>query len=1227
MSASKTTGKAAARGGQASLEPAALDIEAATRNRSLAERCEKAFRCMAGADCEGVPAEDRGARAIRCMLEGTGFSRAGIAWYSDDRSTISLSVQERSGMLLETTVLDVADVASAQAILAGTPVSIADCDETSRTEDALMRELGAGSFFAEPFGELGEVCGFVFVADRMSIGGGMLALRTFLINIGTWLVRGGAGQDGEGLLRDEGSTDLMLDTLQYIGLGVVVFDEDMRLAAVNEPVREMLDAGPEVLRIGASLDEMVVHFGQRGDYGSESADEQVARMRELIASRKPHSFERRLLDGRTISCKAQPRNGGYVVTYTDVTEFYARERERLEREALLSDTLNHMEHGLIVFDADLTVLAVNEQTRSMLGVPEASLHVGTSMKAFISHCSERGDHGEGDVRKIADSIQAMVASGEAFDFLSNLPDGRIISCAGRPRTNGGFVLTLSDVTDSEHRKQELAVRTSTMEATFQHMDQGLLAFDGNLTVLFANERAKAMLELPSEMLEPGRDFGEVVRLALERGDLYGPNVPTVEQMLARVRGTEPFSFERHCTDDRIALVRCHPRPQGGFVVTYTDITASRRQQEEMAGMADALRQKGVQLDTVFTNMSSGVVMFDDDCRLVICNPRYREMFQLSDELSQPGTRLEDMYADCIERGYEADVEALTADRIALVKSRESSDVTMNLTNGRIVHAKYEPLEDGGSIAVFEDITVRIAAEKRLKAYAADLEHQRSVLQTVMETIDQGITLVDGDLKMQAFNSRFFELLEFPPDLVRSGDSMEKLFRYNVERSEYGAGDPDQQVRERMELAAKFEPHCFVRERPDGTALQIEGKPLVGHGGFVTTYTDVTEARRHEMEIKALADRLTETNLQLNAALNSMSQGLAMFDAEHRLVVRNEHYLELFGFPEDLAVPGTSLEALTRYSVEVGNEGDPEGALDRRMQIAALRETAVYRRNMANGRVIEITHEPMSNGGSLALYLDVTDREAAERNLRDHAAKLEASNRELQEFAYVAAHDLQEPLRKIEAFGDRLYKVCGDRLGEDGERYVSRMQASSRRLRSLIDALLEYSRVTTKAAPFKPVGLERIVRDAVSDLDASVEEAGARIEVGSLPTIDGDALQLRQLFLNLIGNALKFRHEERPPLVRIDAVVERRSDDDSDDEGREVCVLSVADNGIGFENKYGERIFTIFQRLHSRAEYEGTGIGLATCRKIAERHDGTIRSYGKQGEGATFEIMLPLNRSF
>ena len=233
-------------------------------------------------------------------------------------------------------------------------------------------------------------------------------------------------------------------------------------------------------------------------------------------------------------------------------------------------------------------------------------------------------------------------------------------------------------------------------------------------------------------------------------------------------------------------------------------------------------------------------------------------------------------------------------------------------------------------------------------------------------------------------------------------------------------------------------------------------------------------------------------------------------------------------------------------------------------------------------------------------------------------KLSQSNHELEDFAYVASHDLQEPLRKVTAFGDRLKAGYSDELDETGRDYVDRMQNAARRMSTLINDMLTYSRVSSKAQPFVEVDLDETVREVLEDLEVRIEELGATVDVGPLPCVQADKLQMRQLMQNLISNALKFHKPDTSPTVKI---YSRPVDEDATEataSGSGVEVV-VEDDGIGFDEKYTEQIFRMFQRLHGRSEYEGTGVGLAVCRKIADRHGVAIAARSIIGEGAEFAL--------
>lgn len=242
--------------------------------------------------------------------------------------------------------------------------------------------------------------------------------------------------------------------------------------------------------------------------------------------------------------------------------------------------------------------------------------------------------------------------------------------------------------------------------------------------------------------------------------------------------------------------------------------------------------------------------------------------------------------------------------------------------------------------------------------------------------------------------------------------------------------------------------------------------------------------------------------------------------------------------------------------------------------------------------------------------DITVQKRAEEALRVKTDELVRSNAELEQFAYAASHDLQTPLRAISGYLNLLSKRYGGELNAEATRFIERTIQSAHRMQRLINDLLTYSRVSTRGNPFQPTDCNTVLREVLDTLQPSIEETGAVITCHSLPTVFGDSGQLAQLFQNLIDNAIKFRDEESPQ-IHIDA---QRLDGN--------WLFSVRDNGIGIDLQYTERIFLIFQRLHTLDKYPGTGIGLSICKKIVERHGGRIWVNSREGEGSTFHFIIP-----
>jgi two-component system, LuxR family, sensor kinase FixL len=386
--------------------------------------------------------------------------------------------------------------------------------------------------------------------------------------------------------------------------------------------------------------------------------------------------------------------------------------------------------------------------------------------------------------------------------------------------------------------------------------------------------------------------------------------------------------------------------------------------------------------------------------------------------------------------------------------------------------------------------------------------------------------------------------------------------------------------------------------------------------------------RRAAEPAGLEAALAEAQARKRAILESSLDPIITIDHNGIITEFNKAAEQTFGHPREKVLGTKPSDVLFPPATSAGQQDRIDRYLDvgegsllgRRVEVTAVRANGdSFDAEMA----MTISHE--QGKPVLTFFIrDISRRRKAEQQQKRYAAELERSNHELEQFAYVASHDLQEPLRKIRTFGDRLQMICGDKLDEAGADCLQRMHSAAVRMQTLIDGLLSLSRVTTQGQAFVAVDLAQVAQEVVSDLEVQIEQDGGMVEVGHLPTIQADPLQMRQLLQNLIANGLKFHRVGAAPVVKVHGrfVHGRTHRKTGLPTAEEQCRIVVEDNGIGFEQRHQERIFGVFQRLHPRDVFEGMGIGLALCRKIVERHGGKISARSVPGEGSVFEVLLP-----
>ncbi|MCY7358593.1 MAG: PAS domain-containing protein [Rudanella sp.] len=695
---------------------------------------------------------------------------------------------------------------------------------------------------------------------------------------------------------------------------------------------------------------------------------------------------------------------------------------------------------------------------------------------------------------------------------------------------------------------------------------------------------------------------------------------------------QPFSGEHYYPEYDVWRDLTIVPVQGGIMLTYIDITDRKKSEE-------AVRHQTQLLQGVLEGVSVGIAVLKTvrnqdsaenqvvDFRIICMNTVLRTVF-CPDTPDAGGQLLTAVFK-------RASVSGLLSRCMLSVELGESQEYDMPYAVNGSPHWYRVSIASTGEqiILALTDIT---------STKVAQLVHhfQAELLQKIRDTTPAGLVLweaVRDDTPQRAVIDFRYKMTNLMNTFV-TGYSEEYLVGKNLLETfpRFRGTELEMALREVTEMGRSQRMiFTYYTERPDGW---FDARFVRKGDGVLMTFMDVTEQHKVQLAQKAQAD-LFQT------IINVLPAGLVLYrpireqtadgqpgrivDFQYEMV--NETDLRVVGKTTDELIgqryktlfPSNDAQQFFEKMVEVAESGQPQEWL---LPFFSDGIQGWFQASL-------LRYDDML----LFTFLNVTEMKQQQQALELANMELRHSNDNLQQFAYIASHDLQEPLRKIQSFGDIIAERNAALLDESSKDMITRMQASAVRMSGLIKDLLDYSRITTDRTAFEPVLLPDILTDTLNDLYISVQESETTVEWNELPVLFGDKRQLQQLFQNLLSNAIKFRREGVSPRIQISSrtvsvadmpmsLVEKSLTIRTVDDGTDMLFheIIIADNGIGFDEQYLDRIFQVFQRLHGKAKYPGTGVGLAICRKVIENHRGVLTATSQPGEGATFTIYLPVD---